>query len=169
MLAWAMRSGFPNRGTRTMAVRMAHCAAMEIISARRRMRRSHFCCPGLPSTKQPSRDANSFCGMEMGPGSLDITHLHRKVLRGRTEIYATPAPCGLLNDRRRPAPRSQGCEVRASSVKLDTGEFDKFPDAAGACTAPPEERQQAADKVDDPHGNQAEAVPLGPENRGAVT
>jgi hypothetical protein len=52
---------------------------------------------------------------------------------------------------------------------LDTGEVDKFPDAAGACTALPEERQQAADKVDDPQGNQAEAVPLGPENRGAVT
>jgi hypothetical protein len=28
---------------------------------------------------------------------------------------------------RRPAPRSQGCEVRASSVAFDTGVGNKFP------------------------------------------
>jgi hypothetical protein len=48
----------------------------------------------------------------------------------RNEIFATPVPCGLLNYRRRPAPRSQGCEVRASSVKLDTGMVNKFPSVA---------------------------------------
>src|SRR5580658_5311236 len=109
-----MRSGFPNRGTRMIAVTIAVCAATEIIKARRRMRRSRVRCSGLPSTKQPSKEAKSFSGRE--PGSVDITHLHRKVLRERTEIFATPASCGLLNYRRRPAPRSQGCEVRASSV-----------------------------------------------------
>jgi hypothetical protein len=50
----------------------------------------------------------------------------------RTEIFATPASCGLLNYRRRPAPRSQGCEVRASSVVLDTGGVDKFPRGGSA-------------------------------------
>jgi len=51
----------------------------------------------------------------------------------RTKIFATPASCGLLNYRRRPAPRSQGCEVRASSVILDTGTGDKFPNGRNAC------------------------------------
>jgi len=112
-----------------MAVRIALCAAMEMISARRRVRRSRARCSGVPSTKQPCREPNSLCGLalELGPDSIDITHLHRKVLRGRKEIFATPASCGLLNYRRRPAPRSQGCEVRASSVTLDTGMVNKFP------------------------------------------
>src|SRR5271170_1194472 len=128
MLARAMRSGFPNNGNRTMAVRIAVCAATDMIRARRRMRRSRARCSGLPSTKQPCKEPKSFCGL--GPGSIDITHLHRKVLRVRTEIFATPASCGLLNYRRKPAPRSQGCEVRASSRMLDTGEMDKFPRGA---------------------------------------
>jgi hypothetical protein len=42
-------------------------------------------------------------------------------------IFATPASCGLLEFCRRPAPRSQGCEVRASSRKLDTAAHHKFP------------------------------------------
>ena len=40
MLAKAMRAGFANKGTRMIAVRMALCAAMEIIRARRRVPRS---------------------------------------------------------------------------------------------------------------------------------
>ena len=129
-MAKAMRSGFPNSGTRMIAVRIAAWAATEMIRARRRMRRSRARCSGVPSTKQPCREPNSFCGL--GPGSIDITHLHRKVLRARTEISATPASCGLLKYRRRPAPRSQGCEVRASSLKLDTSPVDKFPTATNA-------------------------------------
>src|SRR5580700_4751345 len=77
-----MRSGFPNRGTRMIAVTIAACVATEMISARRRMRRSRARCSGLPSTKQPCREPKSFC--EWGPGSIDITHLHKKVLRVRT-------------------------------------------------------------------------------------
>jgi hypothetical protein len=126
-----MRSGFPNRGTRTIAVRMAHCAATEIIKARRRTRRSWARCSGLPSTKQPCRVPKSRCGLESGlvsgPGSMDITHLHRKMLRASAEIFATPASCGLLKNRRRPAPRSQGCKVARVLVALDTGMGGKFP------------------------------------------
>ena len=126
-MAKARRSGFPNSGIKTMAVTIAHCVAIEIAKARRRMRRSRARCSALPSTKQPCREPKSCRGL--GPGSIDITHLHRKVLRERTGIVATPVSCGLLNYRRRPAPRSQGCEVRASSVILDTGRVDKFPSA----------------------------------------
>jgi len=39
----------------------------------------------------------------------------------------------LLNYRRRPAPRSQGCEVRASSVIFDTVKRDKFPNDWDRC------------------------------------
>src|SRR5277367_2723709 len=126
-----MRSGLANSGTRMIAVRIAAWAATEMIRALRRMRRSRARCSGVPSTKQPCREPNSFCGL--GPGSIDITHLHRKVLRVRTEIFATPASCGLLNYRRRPAPRSQGCEVRASSVIFDTVKRDKFPNDWDRC------------------------------------
>jgi hypothetical protein len=58
---------------------------------------------------------------------MDITHLHRKMLRTSEEIFATPASCGLLKNRRRPAPRSQGCEVARVLVTLDTGMGGKFP------------------------------------------
>src|SRR5277367_7141306 len=77
-----MRSGLANSGTRMIAVRIAAWAATEMIRALRRMRRSRARCSGVPSTKQPCREPNSFCGL--GPGSIDITHLHRKVLRVRT-------------------------------------------------------------------------------------
>src|SRR5271170_4819909 len=82
MLANAMCCGFPNNGNKMIAARIAACAATEMISARRRMRRSRLRCSGLPSTKQPCREPKSFCGL--GPGWIDITHLHKKVLRVRT-------------------------------------------------------------------------------------
>src|SRR5271157_3292086 len=84
-MARAMRCDFPKRGTRMMAVRIALCVATEIINARRRVRRSRMRCSAVPSTKQPCREPKSFCGL--GPGSIDITHLHKKVLRVRTEIF----------------------------------------------------------------------------------
>jgi len=97
-----MRSGFPNKGNRTIAARIALWAAIEMINARRRMRRSRARCSLLPSTKQPCKEPKSFC--EWGSGSIGITHLHKKVLRVRTGIFATPASCGCsttAGDRRR--------------------------------------------------------------------
>jgi hypothetical protein len=83
-----MRCVLPKSGTRMSAARNAVCKAIEMISARRRTRRSPRRCSASPSTKHPRKEPkpSSEFSSETFPGSRDITHLHKFCREPRPHI-----------------------------------------------------------------------------------
>src|SRR5712671_5018702 len=116
------RAGLANNGTSITTARIPACRNTDVTRALRRTRRSRRRCSGSPSTKQLCNEARLCRGADSG--SSDITHLHRKMLRTEAWNFATPGPANFC---RRPAPRSQGCEVARVLTGLDTAVRNKFP------------------------------------------
>src|SRR5215472_724611 len=113
---------------------------MEKIKARRRTRRSRLRCSASPSTRHDRKEPRlSFCttpsASETARGSSGITHLQsfsaricgRLAHRGSRRKFAALTFRGSLLSSRRPAPRSQGCEVARVLEALDTTRENKFP------------------------------------------
>src|SRR5215467_3760850 len=116
---------------------------IEEIRARRRTRRSRWRCSESPSTRHDRNEPRLSCwtplgirsGTETARGSSGITHLQsffcenlriiRRAERSRRNLRRWPS--GSLNSTRRPAPRSQGCEVARVLETLDTAGRHKFP------------------------------------------
>src|SRR5437879_2937987 len=106
------------------------------------MRRSRVRWSASPSTRHPLSDPRLSSGItsETFLVSGDITHLHiffceSPPLCRPTERddrnFAAPISRGLLKISRRPAPRSQGCEVARVLTRLDTGRRHKFQRESG--------------------------------------
>src|ERR1700738_498331 len=118
----SMRSPLLRSGNIIRLATKIVCRRMEIPSARRRILRARCCCVKSPSTRQLFREPNS--DAQTPVGSRYITHLQEKFPARCREFSRRQPPVVAYG---RPAPRSQGCEVRASSVRLDTGEVSEFP------------------------------------------
>src|SRR6266478_8416894 len=116
------RAGLANNGTSITTARIPACRNTDVTRALRRTRRSRRRCSGSPSTKQLCNEAKLCRGADSG--SSGMTHLHRKMLRTEAWNFATPGPANFC---RRPAPRSQGCEVARVNNGLATAVRNKFP------------------------------------------
>src|SRR5271166_5510726 len=97
---------------------------MEIATARRLMRRARVSDCGSPSTRQLlSEPKASSDTRDTRWASRVITHLRKSSCEPWEFLRRQPPEVAF----RRRAPRSQGCEVRASSVLFDTEAGDKCP------------------------------------------
>ena len=114
-----MFSLFPSNGMSSRAATNKTCRTIETSIARRLPRRARFSISESPSSRQAFRD--TLRSPESRPGT--ITHLRRMPLRAVGVLRHQPPEIAF----RRPAPLSQGCEVRASSEPFDTTPKDKFP------------------------------------------
>jgi hypothetical protein len=105
-----MRGVLDRTGIKTSAASMTICTNTESSKERRRVRRARWSWSASPSTRQALKDVESGFLTGWSCDFAHTTHLHTIT----NLLIAEIGDAGFLIsvDFRKPAPRSQGCEVR---------------------------------------------------------